>query len=221
MKRSFFARRLESVLIFLSVIANSILAENPIITHIYITDPDDGICYLSYAGNWPETIEYATSDNSLGSFTHRSRLNDSVSSSTNHQSIVKFRNQWYFIYHTADLPEGGNYRKSVAIDYLFYNPDGDGTLLEVFRTKEGVAHTDSTSLCSPLPIKPVLQVNDEGWREKREVEISEGDSIIFSPAVADEGTWIWKGPGEFADSIQQVTMRDVVPDQSGNIQYNF
>lgn len=92
--------------------------------------------YLSYASGWPETISYATSGSPLGPWKSQGTLNGRVSSETNHQSIIEFKGQWYFIYHNADLPYGGNFRRSVCIDYLYYN--NDGTIKKIVQTTKGV-----------------------------------------------------------------------------------
>ena len=92
--------------------------------------------YLTYAAGFPETIDYATSNRITGPWKYQGRLNDTTSSTTNHQSIVKFKGNWYFIYHTADLPGGGNFRRSFCIDSLHYNRDG--SLQEIKTTRKGV-----------------------------------------------------------------------------------
>ena len=59
-------------------------------------------------------------------------------SNTIHQAIVEFKGQWYFIYHNGSIqnPHGGNsFRRSVCVDYLYYNPDG--TMKRVVQTTEG------------------------------------------------------------------------------------
>ena len=61
---------------------------------------------------------------------------------TNHQSIIEFKGKDYFIYHTGAVPpidgkpSGGRFRRSVAIDPLYYNEDG--TLKRVVMTTEGI-----------------------------------------------------------------------------------
>lgn len=92
--------------------------------------------YLSYASGWPERIVYCTGPTATGPWTYRGILNELVSSATNHQSIIEFKGKDYFIYHNSDLPTGGDYRRSVAIDYLYYNTDG--TLQQIVQTTTGV-----------------------------------------------------------------------------------
>lgn len=98
----------------------------------------NGIYYMSYAAGYPETIDYATSNSPLGPWTYRGRINDLIPNSpTNHQSIIEFNNQWYFFYHNAGLPTGGEFRRSVCLDYLKYN--SNGTIQKVVQTQKGVS----------------------------------------------------------------------------------
>lgn len=93
--------------------------------------------YLSYAGSgYPSKTEYATSDSPLGPWTYGGVINGLMpKSETNHQGIVEYKNRWWFVYHNSALPDGGVYRRSVAVDELFYGPDGE--ILPVQRTATG------------------------------------------------------------------------------------
>jgi hypothetical protein len=173
----------------------------------------DTIYYLTYAARWPEETHYATGSSPQGPFTYKVMLNDLVSSTTNHQSIIEFKNQWYFIYQTADLPGGGDYRRSVAIDYLFYNPDG--TIMQIVQTREGIAHADTTGICPPVPLSPKIQVNGGSWSTNRKSYLTEGDNVILSPESPDSGSWTWNGPDSFTDSIREISLNNLTPDRSG------
>ncbi len=97
----------------------------------------NGLYYLSYASRWPEYIDYATGPGPEGPWTHRGRLNDYVENcSTNHQAILEFNGEWYFVYHNGSLPTGGDFRRSVCLDRLYYNDDG--TMQEIVQTIRGV-----------------------------------------------------------------------------------
>ncbi len=94
--------------------------------------------YLSYASEFPEKIDYAMADSPEGPWQYKGRLNDLVPDSpTNHQAIVEYKDQWYFIYHNGKLPTGGEFRRSVCIEYLTYNEDG--TIQKIEQTSEGVS----------------------------------------------------------------------------------
>jgi arabinoxylan arabinofuranohydrolase len=109
--------------------------------------------YLSYS-TWGERgvtgpqIVYATSDNILGPYEYRGVILDEVNSGTNHHSIVEYEGRWYLFYHNSDLfleraPKDSPelryrpYRRSICVDYLFYNEDG--TIQKVVPTKKGVS----------------------------------------------------------------------------------
>lgn len=97
----------------------------------------NGLYYLVYAANMPETIEYCTASSPTGPWTYRGVVQDtSVNSFTTHPGIIDYRGKSYFFYHNGVLPTGGGYRRSVCVDYLYYNPDG--TIQKVVQTTKGV-----------------------------------------------------------------------------------
>lgn len=94
--------------------------------------------YLSFASEFPEKICYAMSKSINGPWIYKSVLNELAGNcNTNHQAIVEFKGEWYFIYHNggADV-NGGSFRRSVCIDRLYYNEDG--SMKRVVMTTEGV-----------------------------------------------------------------------------------
>jgi hypothetical protein len=96
--------------------------------------------YLSYANNFPENIAYATASSPSGPWTYRGIIQTpNFNVGTNHQAIVELNGQSYIIYHTAALPTGGDYRRSVAVDRLNYN--SDGTIQPAPQTSTGVNGT--------------------------------------------------------------------------------
>ena len=97
-----------------------------------------GWYYLSYAYQFPEKIAYAMSKSINGPWEFKGILNEIAgNSNTNHQSIIEFKGKDYFIYHNGSIqPHGGSFRRSVCIDYLFYNPDG--TIKRINMTSEGI-----------------------------------------------------------------------------------
>ena len=99
----------------------------------------NGKYYLSYATEFPEKIAYAMADNVEGPWEYKGILNEIAgNSNTNHQSIVKLKDQWYFIYHNGGINTNGtSYSRSVCIDRMYYN--ADGTIKRVVMTSEGVS----------------------------------------------------------------------------------
>lgn len=94
--------------------------------------------YLSYASEFPEKICYAMSKSITGPWEYKGILNELAgNSNTNHQTIIEFNDEWYFIYHNGAFnPHGCGFRRSVCIDRLYYNPDG--TMQRIIMTTEGV-----------------------------------------------------------------------------------
>lgn len=104
------------------------------------------IYYLTYPamegrGGW-EKIAYATAPAVTGPWTYRGLITGSAKNSfTIHPAIIEFKNQWYFFYHNADLEingvKGTLGRRSVCLEYLYYNPDG--TIKPIEQTTQGVS----------------------------------------------------------------------------------
>ena len=125
---------------------NMIEPDGPIHTFIpknYIEGPwvykRNGLYYLVYAssGTNPEMIEYCTAQSPEGPWTYKGIIAENAPNSfTIHPGIIDYKGNTYFFYHNGSLPTGGSYRRSVCIDYMYYNPDG--TIKKVIQTTEGV-----------------------------------------------------------------------------------
>ena len=61
---------------------------------------------------------------------------NAANSFTIHPGIIDYKGKTYFFYHNGLLPTGGSYRRSVCVDYMYYNPDG--TIQKVIQTQNGV-----------------------------------------------------------------------------------
>lgn len=99
--------------------------------------------YLTYAsfGQGSENIRYATAPEIDGPWTVKGELTGMAKNSfTIHPGIIEFKDQWYLFYHNATLTldgqKGATGRRSVCVDYLYYNEDG--TFKPVVQTVEGV-----------------------------------------------------------------------------------
>lgn len=98
-----------------------------------------GLYYLVYAsaGTKPEMIEYCTATNPAGPWTYQGIIQENVPGSfTTHPGIIDYKGKSYFFYHNGTLPTGGSYRRSVCVDYMYYNEDG--TIQKIVQTTEGV-----------------------------------------------------------------------------------
>jgi len=97
-----------------------------------------GWYYLSYAIEFPEKIAYSMSRSVNGPWEYKGIINEIAgNSNTNHQSIINFKGKDYFIYHNGAInANGGSYRRSVCIDYLYYNRDG--SIKKIVMTTEGI-----------------------------------------------------------------------------------
>jgi len=72
-----------------------------------------------------------------GPWAYKGILNElATNSNTNHQAIIDFKGKSYFVYHNGLIPTGGDFRRSVCIDYLRYN--ADSTMQKVVMTNLGV-----------------------------------------------------------------------------------
>jgi len=94
--------------------------------------------YMSFAIGFPERIGYAIGSKPEGPYTYKGILNEiAANSNTNHQSIVKFKGKWYFIYHNGGIQtDGGSYSRSLCIDELKF--DKKGLYKPVIMTTKGV-----------------------------------------------------------------------------------
>jgi beta-xylosidase len=97
----------------------------------------NGWYYLSYGYQMPEKVAYAMSRSIHGPWEFKGILNEVAGNcETNRPAILDFKGQSYFFYHNGALKDGGSHRRSVCVDYLYYNPDG--TMQRVAMTSEGV-----------------------------------------------------------------------------------
>jgi beta-xylosidase len=96
----------------------------------------NGTYYLTYAHRFPEDLAYQTGPSPTGPWTYRGVLMHANSGvKTIHQAIVDFNGKSYVFYHNTGLPTGAEFRRSVGVEELHYNPDG--SIKFVPQTAEG------------------------------------------------------------------------------------
>ena len=102
--------------------------------------------YNVYAADAPgvqeEQICYSTASKITGPWTYGGFLTGSAKHGfTIHPSVIEFKDQWYFFYHDGSYPldgtPGGDCRRQVCVEYLYFNPDG--SIKPITLTPDGVS----------------------------------------------------------------------------------
>jgi beta-xylosidase len=97
----------------------------------------NGWYYLSYGFEFPEKVAYAMSQSINGPWEFKGILNDLADNcQTNRPAILDFKGKSYFFYHNGALRNGGNHRRSVCADHLYYNDDN--TMQRIIMSSEGI-----------------------------------------------------------------------------------
>ncbi len=111
----------------------------------------NGLYYLTFphVENKVERLEYAIGDNPMGPFKMTGVIMDEspVNCWTNHQSIVRYSNQWYLFYHHNDYSPKFDKNRSIRVDSLFF--DADGKIQKVIPTFRGVGVTSAKENIQP------------------------------------------------------------------------
>jgi len=106
-----------------------------------------GIYYLSYSQHWPEETAYLTGPSPTGPWTLQGVVMErNTKTKTIHQAFFDFNGRSYVAYHNAELPGGGEYRRSVAVEEFAYR--ADGTIPFIHQTKTG-PKANPSSACKP------------------------------------------------------------------------
>jgi arabinoxylan arabinofuranohydrolase len=126
-------------------------------------------------GPLPEPIGYSTSTSPTGPWSYKGVImsNESGHAFTNHAGVVDFKGHSYFFYHTQELPGGGGFKRSVAVERFDYNTDGSFPTIR--KTSEGVTE-------SAAPLIPYERVEGEtiAWAPDIEVEDKTGGGRVVS-----------------------------------------
>jgi hypothetical protein len=93
-------------------------------------------------GVQPEQMAYSTAEKITGPWTYRGMLTGPAKHGfTIHPSVIEFKGKWYFFYHdgsnTLSGEPGGDTRRMVCVEYLYFNPDG--TIKPIKLTPEGIS----------------------------------------------------------------------------------
>lgn len=98
----------------------------------------NNLYYLFFAaGPIPEHIGYSTSRSITGPWKYQGVVMPTHGGSfTNHPGIIDFKGKSYFFYHSAALPGGSGFTRSVCVEEAKFNKDG--SIPRITPTTEGV-----------------------------------------------------------------------------------
>jgi beta-xylosidase len=160
--------------------------------------------YLFFAGGpVPEHLGYSTGPTPEGPWTYGGVLMTTQSAWTNHPGVVDYKGKTYLFYHTADLPGGDGFKRSVAVDELKFNPDGSISTMQ--PTKEGPApiatldpykrvEAETIAWSSGVKIEPssaggqaVRDIHDGDYIRVRNVDFGAASARTFVASVSSTG----------------------------------
>ncbi len=127
--------------------------------------------YLLYAaGGIPEHIAYSSAPSPEGPWTYRGEVmpQEPTGSFTNHCGVASFRGHDYFFYHTGNLPGGGGFGRSVAVEEFHYNADGSFPVI----------HHSAEGVCPVATLDPYVRQEAEtmAWADGVSTEHSDTPS---------------------------------------------
>jgi Beta-xylosidase len=134
------------------------------------------VYYQMYAGmdKGKECLSYSISNSATGPWKYQSKImvDEPTNSFTNHAGIVDFKGNSYLFYHTALLPGGGSYGRSMAIEEFKYNADGSIPVIHI--SKEGPK--------AVAVINPFKRVEAEtiAWAEKCTTDQNDISGVFVS-----------------------------------------
>ncbi len=173
--------------------------------------------YNFFAVNWREAMAYATAENIYGPWTYKGLLMEpTATSNTNHPSVIDFNGKTYFIYHNGALPNGSGFRRSICVEELHF--DGEGNVYPLTETSIGVSGKSSPIISydggyvghsefinsysdNAYPIKKDIVITEENNGLNSEWEIKEsladlGEEYVSIQAVNKPGLYIGVRDGE-------------------------
>ncbi|MDG5767818.1 glycoside hydrolase family 43 protein [Balneolales bacterium ANBcel1] len=155
----------------------------------------DGTYYMVFAaGGIPEVIAYSTGPTATGPWTYQGLIMDRHPglAFTNHPGVIEYKGNSYLFYHNQELPGGGGFNRSIAVEQFEYN--ADGTIPEIVPTREGIVEGVGT-------LDPFIRVEAEtiAWSEGLKVEEDEEIGVYISNI--NNGNFIKVRDVDFGDGV--------------------
>lgn len=152
--------------------------------------------YMLYAaGGVPEHLAYSMSRKPMGPWTYKGTIMpqlNATNSFTNHCGLAHFKGHDYFFYHTGNLPGGGGFARSMAVEEFTYNDDG--TIPTIMPTREGVKPVGT--------LDPYRRVEAETMADSRGLTTEQHHRTGVYVTDIHQGDWL---------KVAQVDMGDTSP----------
>jgi len=172
----------------------------------------NGIYYLiypgssgSYGGLSGDSFHYMTGPGPLGPWTHRGIFFNPHGNTTSHGSIVEFKGEYYWVYHTGDLPGGTDQIRSVCIDKVVFDDSitfADGTkgaIVRFSKTSGSVPGLTDVEYEKPTGVM-------YGPTEEANANVTWGANVTKNKdAAAGNGGWVLNNVGGAANAASSVT----------------
>lgn len=152
----------------------------------------NGLYYMTYSDNLGgnNRMHYAVSDSPLGPWDHRGIYLTPTGCDTSHGSVVRFKDRWYCFYHNCVISGGRGNLRSVCVDELFFDEDGD--ILPVVQTAKPLdpvgpdeslpADTPYVPASSAVRLERRAEIGEDG-----SAKIEKGRNLIFTKLDGMEG----------------------------------
>ncbi|OXM84562.1 family 43 glycosylhydrolase [Paenibacillus rigui] len=151
--------------------------------------------YLIFPQALPQKIAYAMSDSPTGPWQYKGVIlgansepnggTGTINSDTSHPAVIEFNGQSYLFYHNSALPTGGQTRRSVSVERLYYN--ADGTIKPSYITSTGLTGVASFIQSSRYQDKFVRFADYDTRLDSKQEDLMPFKWEIL-PGLADEAT---------------------------------
>ncbi len=171
------------------------------------------IYYMVYAASGvPESLDYATAKSPTGPWTYQGRImNQHPTSFTLHPGIVEYEGRAYLTYHTGDLPGGGGFSRSGAIEEFTFGKDGSIPLIEPTRTgPEQIRYFNPYNK---------TEAETMAWSEGVKVDCSENVGVYVTKL--SKGDYIKVSGVQFSKGAQKFTASVSAPMNEGIIELHL
>jgi arabinoxylan arabinofuranohydrolase len=132
--------------------------------------------YLLYAaGGVPEHLAYSTSKSATGPWHYRDTMMTVIKKGgafTNHPGLIDYKGKHYMFYHNGNLPGGGGFNRSVAVDEFKFNADGT-----IPRIEPTIAGVKPLKHLNPYQI---TQAETIAWEEGIETTVTPGIGVYVT-----------------------------------------